>query len=64
MKTCTEFCIEIANRARELADMPMDSLRQLYPLATNGSMNDIKNATRGFSRGDLIHSILEEEFQF
>lgn len=53
----------IAARCHKLVDMSLDDLRMIYPVATNGTIQDAKEATRGISKGELIREILLAEFR-
>lgn len=60
-----ELLYRIAERAKELADLPMDTLRSMYPENTETRAAIIAYCkTMKFSRGDLIEAILAEEFEY
>ena len=52
---------QLLERVRKLADMPIDNLRQLHTDADE-SVYQTRQQLRGLSRGDLIASILHDEF--
>lgn len=50
----------LATRAKQLADMSLPNLRYNYPDVEEASQ--VRSATRGLSRGQLVEAILVEEF--
>lgn len=61
IKSYNEVIYFIATKAKELADLKMPALRISagYDCVTN---QDIKQATQGMTRGQLIEIILTEEY--
>lgn len=63
MKTVNELVDQIAERSRELADLPIDELRALFPVATQTPEECIRYCKEsGLTRGGIIYVILNDEF--
>jgi hypothetical protein len=62
-KTVNDLVGRMAERAKYLADLSIDSLRSYHPdVVGTGSTYECRQVTAGLSRGDLIAVILIEEF--
>lgn len=61
--TVNDLVEKLANRAKELVDLDMDSLRSTYPEATETRAELVKFCKdSGFTKGKLIQVILFDEF--
>lgn len=58
------FSERLSARVRELADMPMDTLRAGYPEATETQSELVRLCKqRRITRGQMIEAIILEEFE-
>lgn len=61
--TINDLIGRIAERAKQLADEPINMLRRSYPEATETDTELVRYCIQSrFSRGDIIEAILVEEF--
>lgn len=59
----SDLILRMAIRARQLADMPIDSLRASYPLLTETRAELVQHCKDAkYTRGEMIEAILIDEF--
>ncbi len=59
-----DLMYQVIERARDLADLKMDELRSSFPELTNTQNELIRRCKdEGYTRGQLIKRILQEEFE-
>lgn len=62
MTTYNTLIGDIAVRAKELANMSMDDLRQVLSSDEYGSVHAARQEFKGWSRGRLVEAILYDEY--